>query len=124
MKYTGTLIPFYSVYLQGLAGEMQGPAFKDLKIRTNGSTEDISRALSGRNIGFFISAVVGAILVDKLTNYWDLIIAVFLDLIAVTTISIPWSLNPSVLGVLICFQGLFEGIINIGRQNFNTLRII
>ncbi|KAJ8316894.1 hypothetical protein KUTeg_004798 [Tegillarca granosa] len=89
---------------------MQGPVFKDLKIRTNGSTEDISRALAGRNIGFLIAAVCGGVLIDKLTNYLDLFIAVFLDLIAVTTMIIPWSPNPATLGVLICLQGLFEGI--------------
>lgn len=116
IKVTKTVVLVLTWISLGLAGEIQGPAFKDLKIRTNGSTEDISRALSGRNIGFFISAVVGAMLVDKFTNYWNLIIAIFLDLIAITTITIPWSPNPSVLVVLICVQGLFEGIINIAGQ--------
>lgn len=100
----------------GLCLEIQGPTFKDLKILTNGSTEEISRAISGRSLGFFAGAAIGGFLVDKLTRYCYLIIAVCVDLMGTMSVAAPWSPNTGVLWALFFLQGLFEGVINIAGQ--------
>jgi MFS family permease len=95
--------------------EITGPTLKDLKLRANLNYEDISRAVSGRSIGFFLGAALGGFLVDKLDPYCDLMLAVCLDLGATATIVAPHSQNIGLLWFLFAAQGTSEGIINIGK---------
>jgi MFS family permease len=95
--------------------EITGPTLKDLKLRANLDYEDVSRAVSGRSIGFFLGAALGGFLVDKLDSYCDLMLAVCLDLGATATIVAPYSQRLGLMWFLFVMQGTFEGIINIGK---------
>lgn len=105
-------------YLQGLYLEITGPTQKDLKLRAHLDYEEVSRAMSGRSIGFFIGAAIGGFLVDKLDPYCDLMVAVCLDLGATATIVAPHAQEIGLLWFLFVMQGTFEGIINIGKIRF------
>lgn len=100
---------------QGLFLEITGPTQKDLKLRANLNYEDVSRAVSGRSIGFFIGAAIGGFLVDKLDPYCDLMLAVCLDLGGTATIIAPYAQSIGLMWFLFVMQGTFEGIINIGK---------
>lgn len=115
-KVTKTIFLVCTWICIGLTLEIQGPTFKDLEIQTGASTEAISRAISGRSAGYFIGSFIGGFLVDKLINYCDLMIAICLDGIAVSTVAVPWSPNSVLLWVLFTLQGTFEGVINIAGQ--------
>lgn len=106
-----------SDYLQGLYLEITGPTQKDLKLRAHLDYEEVSRAMSGRSIGFFIGAAIGGFLVDKLDPYCDLMVAVCLDLGATATIVAPHAQEIALLWFLFVMQGTFEGIINIGKHS-------
>lgn len=107
-----------SDFLQGLYLEITGPTQKDLKLRAHLDYEEVSRAMSGRSIGFFIGAAIGGFLVDKLDPYCDLMVAVCLDLGATATIVAPHAQEIALLWFLFVMQGTFEGIINIGKIQF------
>lgn len=106
-------------FLQGLYLEITGPTQKDLKLRAHLDYEEVSRAMSGRSIGFFIGAAIGGFLVDKLDPYCDLMVAVCLDLGATATIVAPHAQEIALLWFLFVMQGTFEGIINIGKIQFS-----
>ena len=107
--------------MQGLNLEITGPTLKDLKLRAGINYEEVSRAVSGRSIGFFIGAAIGGFLVDKLDPFLDIIIAICLDLMGAFAIIAPHSPYVELLWFIFVMQGTFEGIINIGK--FITLHI-
>ena len=94
--------------------EITGPTQKDLIIKTDSDYELVSRATSGRSVGYFIGAVIGGPLVDKLGKYCDLMIAISMDGAAVATVVAPYSSNINLLWFFLCLGGIFEGVINIG----------
>lgn len=100
----------------GLTLEITGPTLKDLMLKTDGSYEDVSRAISGRSVGFFIGAAIGGVLVDAFHPYCNLMIAVCLDGIAIVTTIAPYMTSVNVVWALFVLAGTFEGIINISGQ--------
>ncbi|XP_033724858.1 sodium-dependent glucose transporter 1A-like [Pecten maximus] len=100
----------------GLTLEITGPTLKDLRLKTDGSYEDVSRAISGRSVGFFIGAAIGGVLVDKLHPFCNLMIAVCLDGIAIVTTIAPYMTSVNVVWALFVLAGTFEGVINISGQ--------
>ncbi|XP_061189696.1 sodium-dependent glucose transporter 1B-like [Saccostrea echinata] len=100
----------------GLNLEITGPTLKDLKLRAHLDYEEVSRAVSGRSIGFFIGAAMGGFIVDKLDPLCDLVLAICLDLMGTATIVAPYSENIGLMWFLFVMQGTFEGIINIAGQ--------
>ncbi|XP_060078338.1 sodium-dependent glucose transporter 1B-like [Ylistrum balloti] len=100
----------------GLTLEITGPTLKDLRLKTDGSYEDVSRAISGRSVGFFIGAAIGGVLVDKLHPFCNLMIAICLDGIAVVTTIAPNMTSVNVVWALFVLAGTFEGVINISGQ--------
>lgn len=101
--------------------EITGPTQKDLIIKSNSNYELVSRAISGRSVGDFIGAIFGGFLVDKLEQYCDLMIALSLDLAAISTIIAPYCRDISLLWFSFVFSGISEAIINIGKY-FSPIR--
>ena len=95
--------------------EITGPTLKDLILKLDSNYEDVSRAISGRSLGFFVGAVIGGFLVDNLPVYLDLIIAVCVDGMAGCMVGAPYSPNVNVFWALSFVAGTFEGVINIGN---------
>ncbi|XP_021347335.1 sodium-dependent glucose transporter 1B-like [Mizuhopecten yessoensis] len=102
--------------MKGLTLEITGPTLKDLRLKTDSSYEDVSRAISGRSVGFFIGAAIGGVLVDKLHPFCNLMIAICLDGIAVVTTIAPYMTSVNVIWALFVLAGTFEGVINISGQ--------
>jgi MFS family permease len=94
--------------------EITGPTLIDLKIRIKTDYESISTAVSGRSAGFFIGSAIGGVLVDKFGLYCDLMVAVCLDLMAVSAAAIPWVPSTELIFFVSLCGGTFEGVINIG----------
>ena len=105
-----------SFLFKGLFTEITGPTQKDLIIKTNSDYELVSRAISGRSVGFFIGAAIGGPLVDKLGDFCDLMIAICLDGAAVATAVAPYCSDISLLWFFFVLGGTFEGVINIGKK--------
>ena len=101
--------------LQGLYLEITGPTLIDLKLRTHSNYEAVATAVSGRSAGFFIGAVLGGLLVDKLGAYCDLLVALSLNGGAAATVILPWVHITDLLFFITLCQGTFEGVINIGK---------
>ncbi|XP_053391751.1 sodium-dependent glucose transporter 1-like [Mercenaria mercenaria] len=100
----------------GMCLEITGPTLIDLKIRIKTDYESISSAISGRSAGFFIGSALGGVLVDRLGLYCDLMVAICLDLMAVSAASVPWvPMTELIFFVSLC-AGTFEGVINIAGQ--------
>ncbi|KAK3106892.1 hypothetical protein FSP39_002137 [Pinctada imbricata] len=95
--------------------EITGPTLIDLKLVTATSYEDVARAASGRGFGFFIGAFCGGFLVEKLYHYCDVMVAIFVSLMGILGIVIP-NVDASLMFVVILFQGICEGVINIAGQ--------
>ncbi|CAC5408755.1 NAGLT1 [Mytilus coruscus] len=108
---------YYILYnYRGLFAEITGPTQKDLIIKTDSDYELVSRAISGRSVGYFIGAVIGGPLVNKLAKYCDLMIAVCLDGGAIATIIELYCTDISLLWFLFVLAGTFEGVICIAGQ--------
>ncbi|XP_071145046.1 sodium-dependent glucose transporter 1A-like [Mytilus edulis] len=115
-KVVKTIFLVLTWVMIGLFTEITGPTQKDLIIKTSSDYELVSRAISGRSAGYFIGAVIGGPLVDKLGHYCDLMIAVCLDGAAIATVIVPYCGNVSLLWFLLALGGTFEGVINIAGQ--------
>ncbi|CAC5400974.1 NAGLT1 [Mytilus coruscus] len=115
-KIIKTVVLVLTWVMIGLFTEITGPTQKDLIIKTDSDYELVSRAISGRSVGYFIGAVIGGPLVDKLGKYCDLMIAVCLDGGAIATIIAPYCTDISLLWFLFVLAGTFEGVINIAGQ--------
>ncbi|XP_061189695.1 sodium-dependent glucose transporter 1A-like [Saccostrea echinata] len=100
----------------GLCIEIAGPTLKDLKLRVDLDYEEVSRAVSGRSVGYFIGSAMGGLLVDRLDPYCDLMLAACLDMMGTTTIVLPFSQSIGLMWFLFVMQGTFEGILNIVGQ--------
>ncbi|XP_060588296.1 sodium-dependent glucose transporter 1A-like [Ruditapes philippinarum] len=100
----------------GMCLEITGPTLIDLKIRIKTDYESISTAVSGRSAGFFIGSAIGGVLVDKFGLYCDLMVAVCLDLMAVSAAAIPWVPSTELIFFVSLCGGTFEGVINIAGQ--------
>ncbi|XP_053391772.1 sodium-dependent glucose transporter 1A-like [Mercenaria mercenaria] len=100
----------------GLYLEIFGPTLIDLKIKLNTDYEKVAVAVSGRSVGLFPGCVFGGLLVDKFGKYCHLMLAVSLDVAAVVTVFIPWSLNVELLWFLCFMGGFIESVINIAGQ--------
>ena len=87
-------------------------------MRTHSNYEDVATAISGESVGFFIGSALGGLLVDKLGLFCDLMIALCLDGGAIATMGVPWVPSTELIWFLCCIQGIFEGVICIGKCIF------
>ena len=106
--------------MQGLSLEITGPTLKDLKIITNANYEDVARAVSGRTVGFCIGAAIGGLLVERLDQFCDVMLAICLDFIGIFGIVVPYLSSTSWMFCVILLMGVSEGIINIGECFFKS----
>ena len=103
-----------AILLQGMNLEITGPTLIDLKIITGTSYEVVARAASGRGFGFFIGALIGGFLVEKLDAFCDLIVGICVSLMGVFGILITY-VDTTWMFVIILLQGVYEGVVNVGE---------
>ena len=74
--------------------------------------------MSGRGAGGFIGALLGGMLVDKVENSMDLLVAVPQTVASLAVLTIPFSLGVSFLWFHYLTLGICSGIMNIGKFNY------
>lgn len=88
----------------------------DLKLIYNTNYESITRAVAGRGAGGFIGALLGAWIVDRFEDYWELFMALFTTVAGLCVAMVVDLPSVDHVWLLYCVIGGSSVIVNMGKE--------